>query len=113
MPSNVIVDEGDLPHKADFGLARRLRDDSEMTCAGQVLARRASCRRNRRRADVRTSVLQATLAQKLTVNSLTNIARISEADCSCRRAVALAPKNFEVLRIRAIVQAKFAAAEGR
>jgi len=36
-PSNVIIDQNDRPRVADFGLAKRLHDQSEVTLAGQML----------------------------------------------------------------------------
>lgn len=36
-PSNVLIDEFDQPRITDFGLAKQLKGDSELTVAGQVL----------------------------------------------------------------------------
>src|SRR5262249_49916048 len=36
-PSNVLIDPNDQPRITDFGLARRIEGDSELTVTGQVL----------------------------------------------------------------------------
>ena len=36
-PANVLIDEDDEPRITDFGIARRLTDDSEFTLTGQVV----------------------------------------------------------------------------
>jgi WD40 repeat protein/predicted Ser/Thr protein kinase len=60
-PSNVLIDANDQPRVTDFGLARRLEGDSELTVTGQVLGspnymppEQATARRGKvsRRSDV-------------------------------------------------------------
>jgi WD40 repeat protein len=60
-PSNVLIDANDQPRVTDFGLARRLEADSELTVTGQVLGspnymppEQATARRGKvsRRSDV-------------------------------------------------------------
>ncbi len=72
-PSNVLIDAQDQPHVVDFGLARQLEGDSELTLTGQVLGspqylppEQAAGQRGRvsRRADV--YALGATLYHLLT-----------------------------------------------
>jgi predicted Ser/Thr protein kinase len=36
-PSNVLISEGDVPHITDFGLAKRIEDNPDLTLTGQVL----------------------------------------------------------------------------
>ena len=36
-PSNILIDAQDQPQVVDFGLARQLEGDSELTVTGQVL----------------------------------------------------------------------------
>ncbi len=36
-PSNILMDQSDQPHVSDFGLARQMKGDSDLTLSGQVL----------------------------------------------------------------------------
>lgn len=36
-PSNILIDQNDQPRISDFGLAKRLADDSQLTVSGEVL----------------------------------------------------------------------------
>jgi eukaryotic-like serine/threonine-protein kinase len=42
-PSNILIDPEDQPHVTDFGLARRLAEDTQVTLTGQVLGSPLTC----------------------------------------------------------------------
>src|SRR5262249_60029230 len=36
-PSNILIDQSDQPRVSDFGLAKQMKGDSDLTISGQVL----------------------------------------------------------------------------
>jgi WD40 repeat protein/predicted Ser/Thr protein kinase len=98
-PSNVLIDLEDQPHVVDFGLARRLEGDSELTVTGQVLGsphylppEQAAGQRTRisRRADV--YALGATLYHLLTGRPPFQAESLAQTLDLVRHAEPLAPR---------------------
>ncbi len=98
-PSNILIDLENQPHVVDFGLARRLEGDSELTATGQVLGsphylppEQAAGQRARvsRRADV--YALGATLYHLLTGRPPFQAESLAQTLDLVRHAEPLAPR---------------------